>query len=64
LLQVAAQLGAVRDENRRLWEQIAAERRRTEKLAGVVERLWDVIGKTFPGTRENFCAASVFSLYV
>jgi heat shock transcription factor len=48
--KVAAQLGAMRDENRRVWEQLAAERRRVEKLAGVVARLWDVVGKGFPGS--------------
>ena len=51
--QVAAQLGAMRDENRRLYEQFAAERRKSEKLVNVVGRLWDVVGKGFPGSRES-----------
>ena len=48
------QLGVMRDENRRVWEQLAAERRRVEKLVGVVGRLWDVVGKGFPGSGK-FC---------
>jgi hypothetical protein len=42
----------MRDENRRLYEQFAAERRKSEKLVNVVGRLWDVVGKGFPGSRE------------
>lgn len=42
----------MRDENRRVWEQLSAERRRVEKLVGVVGRLWDVVGKGFPGSGE------------
>ncbi|KAF8997853.1 HSF-type DNA-binding-domain-containing protein [Cyathus striatus] len=54
--EVAAQLGAMRDENRRMWEQLSTERRRTEKLVGVVNRLWDVVGKAFPGSVPPFPA--------
>lgn len=52
--EVAAQLGAMRDENRRLYEQFAAERRKSEKLVNVVGRLWDVVGKGFPGSLPPF----------
>ncbi|KAJ6615175.1 HSF-type DNA-binding-domain-containing protein [Mycena sp. CBHHK59/15] len=48
--EVAAQLGAMREENQRMWEQLNAERRRVEKLVSVVGRLWDVVGKGFPGS--------------
>lgn len=39
----------MRDENRRVWEQLAVERRRAEHLIGVVGQLWDIVGKGFPG---------------
>lgn len=54
LTQVAAQLSAMRDENARMWEQLAAERRKVEKLVGVVGRLWDIVGVRFPGTGPYF----------
>lgn len=53
--QVAAQLGAMRDENRRVWEQVNIERRRADKLVNVVAQLWDVVGKGFPGGCE-YCS--------
>jgi HSF-type DNA-binding len=53
--QVAAQLGAMRDENRRVWDQLIAERRRVEKLVQMVGRLWDVVGKGFPGSGTTSC---------
>ncbi|KAF8637488.1 hypothetical protein AX17_002792 [Amanita inopinata Kibby_2008] len=52
--EVAAQLGAMRDENRRMWEQLTMERRRVEKLVGVVGRLWEVVGKGLPGSLPPF----------
>ncbi|KAJ6561142.1 HSF-type DNA-binding-domain-containing protein [Mycena vulgaris] len=52
--EVAAQLGAMRDENQRMWEQLNAERRRVEKLVSVVGRLWDVVGKGWPGSVPPF----------
>jgi hypothetical protein len=54
LIQVAAQLGAMRDENRRVWDLLTCERRKVEKLATVVGRLWDVVGKGFPGHCQFF----------
>ena len=50
--EVVAQLNALKDENRRLWEQLAGQRRRAERLVGLVGRLWDVVGKNLPGGRE------------
>ncbi|EEB88632.1 hypothetical protein MPER_13440, partial [Moniliophthora perniciosa FA553] len=35
----------MRDENRRIWDQLNAERRKLDKLVGVVNRLWDYVGK-------------------
>ncbi|KAJ7102956.1 HSF-type DNA-binding-domain-containing protein [Mycena crocata] len=53
--EVAAQLGAMREENQRMWDQLNAERRRVEKLVSVVGRLWDIVGKGFPmGTVPPF----------
>jgi hypothetical protein len=52
LTQVAAQLGAMRDENRKVWEHLAAEKKRSDKLVGVVGRLWEVINSRFPGSGE------------
>ncbi|CAA7265168.1 unnamed protein product [Cyclocybe aegerita] len=52
--EVAAQLNAMRDENRRVWDQLNAERRKVEKLVNVVGRLWDVVGKGFPGSVPQF----------
>ncbi|KAF8631323.1 hypothetical protein AX15_002463 [Amanita polypyramis BW_CC] len=51
---VAAQLTTMRDENRRMWDQLTAERRRVDKLVCVVGRLWDVVGKNLPGGLPPF----------
>ena len=51
---MAAQLGAMRDENRRMWDQLTNEKRKVEKLVTVVGRLWDVVGKGFPGHCQFF----------
>lgn len=52
--EVAAQLGAMRDENRRMWEHLATEKKRSEKLVGIVGRLWEVINSRFPGSVPPF----------
>ncbi|KAL1740703.1 HSF-type DNA-binding-domain-containing protein [Schizophyllum fasciatum] len=52
--EVAAQLNSMRDENRRVWEQLSVERRRAEHLVGVVGQLWDIVGKGFPGQVPPF----------
>ena len=44
----------MRDENRRMWDQLTNEKRKVEKLVTVVGRLWDVVGKGFPGHRQFF----------
>lgn len=44
----------MRDENRRVWEQVNIERRRADKLVNVVAQLWDVVGKGFPGSSEYY----------
>jgi len=49
---VAAQLGQMRDENRKVWEELADEKRKVEKLVGVVGHLWEMVGKAFPGHCE------------
>jgi len=60
--EVAAQLGAMREENRRMWEQLANERRKVEKLVSAVGRLWDVVSKGFPGSVPPFPADLVESI--
>ncbi|KAJ2915949.1 hypothetical protein MD484_g4476, partial [Candolleomyces efflorescens] len=52
--EVAAQLSAMRDENRRMQDQLKAERQRVDKLVHVVGRLWDVMSSSFPGTVGQF----------
>ncbi|KAF7289492.1 HSF-DOMAIN domain-containing protein [Mycena chlorophos] len=53
--EVAAQLAAMREENQRVWDQLTAERRRTDKLVSVVSRLWEVVSKGFgPGNVPAF----------
>lgn len=39
----------MRDENRRMWEQLSMERKKVDKLVSVVNRLWDMVQKGFPG---------------
>jgi hypothetical protein len=51
--QVAAQLNAMRDENRRMADQLSNERKRVDSLVNVVGRLWDVMNKTYPGSGES-----------
>ena len=41
----------------RMWEQLSAERRKVDKLINVVGRLWDVVGKGFPGMGQSFFRA-------
>ncbi|KAG5640807.1 hypothetical protein DXG03_006961 [Asterophora parasitica] len=52
--EIAAQLGALRDENRRVWEQLAAERKRADRLVGLLSRLWDTVGARMPGNLPPF----------
>ncbi|KAG6909803.1 hypothetical protein DXG01_015296 [Tephrocybe rancida] len=47
--EVAAQLGAMRDENQRMWNQLNHERKRTERLTGALQRLWEVVGTRVGG---------------
>ncbi|KAF8900818.1 hypothetical protein CPB84DRAFT_1836505 [Gymnopilus junonius] len=44
----------MRDDNMRVWEQLAAERRKVDKLINVIGRLWDIVGKSFPGMVPPF----------
>ncbi|KAH9479279.1 Heat shock factor protein 4 [Psilocybe cubensis] len=47
--EVAAQLNSMREDNIRMWDQLAAERRKVEKLVNVVGRLWEVVKNNYPG---------------
>jgi hypothetical protein len=38
----------MREENRRVWEQLSTEKRKVDKLVGMVGKLWDIVGKGFP----------------
>jgi hypothetical protein len=42
----------MRDDNRKMRHELAEERRKVEKLVGLVGKLWDVVGKTFPGSSK------------
>ncbi|KAJ3851882.1 hypothetical protein EV368DRAFT_65391 [Lentinula lateritia] len=52
--EVASQLGSMREEYRRVWEVLMAERRKNERLTGLLRSLWDVVGKGFPGSIPPF----------
>ncbi|KAL0954064.1 hypothetical protein HGRIS_005214 [Hohenbuehelia grisea] len=54
--EVAAQLNQMRDESRRAWELLGAEKKRSDKLVTVVARLWDIVSKGFPGSMPPFPA--------
>ena len=63
LTQVAAQLGVMRDENRKMWDHLAAEKKKSEKLVGVVGRLWEVVNNRFPGSGQLIrCLRRTFKL--
>ncbi|GLB41569.1 putative winged helix DNA-binding domain-containing protein [Lyophyllum shimeji] len=47
--EVAAQLGAMREENRRMWDQLSQERKRTERLVAAFSKLWDTVNTRIPG---------------
>ncbi|KAJ3502576.1 hypothetical protein NMY22_g18540 [Coprinellus aureogranulatus] len=44
----------MRDENRRMQDQLNSERQRVDKLVNVVGRLWDVVNKGFQGSVGQF----------
>ncbi|KAF9454441.1 hypothetical protein P691DRAFT_656117 [Macrolepiota fuliginosa MF-IS2] len=44
----------MRDENRRMWEQLSMERKKVDKLVSVVNRLWETVQKGFPGSVPPF----------
>lgn len=50
--EVAAQLGTMRDDNRKMRHELLEERRKVEKLVGLVGKLWEVVGKAFPGNSK------------
>jgi hypothetical protein len=53
----------MRDENRKMWEHLAAEKKRSEKLVGVVGRLWEVVNNRFPGSGKFQCVPSTIQSY-
>ena len=44
----------MREENRRVWEALVNERKKVERMVGVMKTLWDVVGKGFPGRGRCF----------
>jgi hypothetical protein len=55
-VELPGEMMLMREENRRVWDALMGERRKVERLAGVVKTLWDVVGKGFPGSGELlFC---------
>ena len=42
----------MREDNKRMWEVLMAERRKNERITGLLRTVWDVVGKGFPGSSE------------
>jgi heat shock transcription factor len=52
-VELPGEMMLMREENRRVWEALMSERRKVDKLTGLVQTLWDVVGKGFPGSGES-----------
>jgi heat shock transcription factor, other eukaryote len=52
-VELPGEMMLMREENRRVWEALMGERRKVERLTGLVKTLWDVVGKGFPGSGES-----------
>jgi hypothetical protein len=35
----------MRDENKRVWDQLSEERRKVERLSALLGKLWDFVGR-------------------
>ncbi|KIK57008.1 hypothetical protein GYMLUDRAFT_770533 [Collybiopsis luxurians FD-317 M1] len=48
----------MREDNRRMWEVLMAERRKNERIMGLLRTVWDVVGKGFSGSCKSawFCS--------
>jgi len=44
----------MKDEVRRCTTELAAERRKVDRLTKVLGQLWDVVGKVLPGSGQLF----------
>lgn len=62
-VELPGEMMLMREENRRVWDALMVERRKVEKLAGVVKTLWDVVGKGFPGNSKSQ-TGFVLSLFI
>ena len=51
--EVAAQLGAMREQNRRVVRALEHERARVERLTSVVKTLHEILSKLCPGSCES-----------
>ena len=49
-VELPGEMILMREENRRVWEALVNERKKVERMVGVVKTLWDVVGKGFPGS--------------
>ncbi|KZP28664.1 winged helix DNA-binding domain-containing protein [Athelia psychrophila] len=52
-VELPGEMMVMREENRRVWDALMAERRKVERLTSVVRGLWEVVGKGFPGSGES-----------
>ena len=52
--EVAAQLNAMREVNRRVMKELDVERKRVERLTNITKSLHEVVSKMFPGSGEHF----------
>lgn len=53
-VELPGEMMLMREENRRVWEALMCEKRKVEKLSGLVKTLWDVVGKGFQGSVPSF----------
>ena len=49
-VELPGEMVLMREENRRVWEALVIERKKAERMVGVMKTLWDVVGKGFPGS--------------
>ncbi|KAF7977825.1 hypothetical protein HWV62_2559 [Athelia sp. TMB] len=53
-MELPGEMMVMREENRRVWDALVAERRKVDRLTSVVRGLWEVVGKGFPGSVPPF----------
>jgi len=64
-VELPGEMVLMREENRRVWEALVIERKKAERMVGVMKTLWDVVGKGFPGSGKcNFHADVYLRCYI